>query len=233
MSFKKIFLCSVLSFQAMAQLPSSGYYMGLNQGYSCMEGSFKGEYRDKNRNNFNSSRIDSFKNSSYIFEFLGGYRHVFKNKLTLGGDISFSRDGHEEKKDYIDNNVFTGDDRVLMKLKSDYMIIPSVTMGYFVTPTCHLFGKVGLAMSHVTGTVQNVRRMAPKTKKEMQYGTALSLGLDYALNNHWSAVVTTSYVQGQKLSFHQDPVLDGINSSFHMKTTPRYFSQKIGFIYRF
>lgn len=215
----------------------SGFLAGGHVGASFGKGTFN---RSLNPNvpGFVGSGLNasaSASKTSALFGVLGGYRHIFNEGITLGGDVSLNFfTNNELSKNLPLTSPGLPTANFIHNLKRTYSVIPSIYFGKVFCDRYHVSLGLGLGVSSFKNKVANVLRGNTVSATQTKVAFVPSINGEYAATNNISLVANVSYELYQKVSNNFGQNVTGIaGSTYNSSITPKYLTVKLGAVYRF
>ena len=232
---------------SLAHLPTSGqttcfesgFIAGAQVGIANGRGTFHSTF-DTNLIGVSKASKRAHKNSA-VFDFFGGYRHIFCEGYTLGVNISADVYSKNNIKAGIVHVFRTPTPPFINKISRRYSIIPAINVGKVVCDCWHVALGLGLAISEFHQKV-NEPLLDPSLplntvkSSKTKIGFVPSVSGEYALSQCVSLTGNLSYEIYRKVSKRfgdqlTRPIFPG--SSYVSSIRPRYLTLKFGAAYRF
>ena len=218
----------------------SGFFVGGHGGFSHASGSLKNTFDPAVRVLLPiGSASGKARKDGGVFGVLGGYRHIFQNNMTIGGDISGDI--------YVDNaldapvairfpdgTVQPTDNR----LSRQYSLIPSINFGKTFLGRWHVALGLGAGISRFSSRVtfhDDVDGPVIMRWKKTRVSFVPSVRAEYAATQKLSLIGNISYEICKKMTKNFDGrVFNGFvpDSQLESSIAPRYVTVKIGAVYR-
>ena len=227
----------------------SGFVAGGAVGYSHMTNRFSNSSSNTTRVNgaivgLTSAGVNSSKSSNAIAgSIFSGYRYITESGFAVGFNLGFGLDGSSVKNSGTVNTMsFTN------KLNRQFNITPALFLGKTIGNSWMIFTELGLSVSRfkfksthteTAGTNQTTSINKSFTK----VGFAPTLGAEFAVNENISVTGTATYeffgstkkdLGGTNRSVTvAGPITTSNTTENGVKVKPRYFTMKIGMLYKF
>jgi opacity protein-like surface antigen len=212
----------------------SGFYAGLQAGYSILRGKYKNEY---NNATLATDLNKTLSNSGIVGEILLGGRYLWDNHVITGLEVSALVDSNRLRHNFIHpipNLEVENFAPFSSQFRRKYAFVPSFILGYQFCQQWHAFLKLGASFSSFKIREDNLAdRITFKTSKRK---TAFmpGVGLEYALNCNVSFQGTFSYERYSKIRKTFQPILSdpspflaGNYYTVRVKH-PQYYTLKFG-----
>jgi|GEM_PF-1146126 len=219
----------------------SGFLIGVEGGYSMMRGKVDGIFDTDGpipggEPPIPAARQISKKASTFVGDVLMGARYVFKNGITLGGDVSLGYDGNHISSPLTYNDPLAGTTEFGNKLKRTYFITPSFIVGKTFTPRLHGFIKLGLGVSKFKNEIKNIAVNRTFRSSKTTIGFVPTIGLEYALTQRISLTGSLSYERYGDLKKKYVNVVSNANPTAEYTSRIRkvnFFTAKAGVTFHF
>lgn len=209
----------------------SGFYAGLQGGYSLLNGKYKNEF-------FNGAGTSilhkTLHDSGIVGEALVGGRIVWENNIITGLEVSGLVDSNRLTHNFLhtfddplDRSIFNS------QFRRQYAVIPAFVLGYQFCQRWHAFLKFGASISKFKLKEKNENDALTFVTSKHKTTFMPSIGLEYALNCLVSFQGTFSYERYSKIrkTFPQvlgsEPVLSSAFYTTKLKN-PSYYTLKFG-----
>jgi len=212
---------------------NSGFFIGAQAGYTHGKGRFDSVYDDGpifGPDVYRDSK--KARKSAGLIGILGGYRYVFTNGFTLGGDIAANYYGKQELK----VNLYhpNAADLFVNRLKRKASFIPRLSVGKVFGGRFHASLGFGLGISRFSHQIDNrSRATGPSVKSSStRFAFVPSAQIEYACTKRISLIGSASYEMYNRVKKYYgqaiEPLLDGTNYTSSIK--PKYVTLTAGFI---
>jgi hypothetical protein len=218
----------------------SGFLVGVHGGFVHASRSFKNIFDPAMAPlAFPASASGKARKDGGVFGVLGGYRHIFQNKMTIGGDVS---------GDLYFENVLEAPVAIIPlpgvvvrtdnRLSRQYSLIPSINFGRIFCGRWHVALGLGLGVSRFSSMLTAHDDLdGPVTMrwKKTRVSFVPSVRAEYAATQKVSVIGNISYEICKKMTKNFDGrALNGLapDSQLGSSIAPRYVTLKIGAVYR-
>jgi opacity protein-like surface antigen len=221
----------------------SGYYIGIETGWSKMTDKAQGELLDLALIPFQEpSYRESYSKThhGFVLDVLGGYRHFFKSRFMLGVDLSAAVSLHDIETPFalgfFDPQQLPGVKNLAVTIKRAWMAVPSLTAGWALKDFL-IFGKLGIGLSKFTVSITDPNNNKIYSQNALEWAFVPTLGVEKSLNNHISLIATVSYEHYLKIKQQVDNITNNtLGGSFDQTTfthRPSVIHAKVGLLYKF
>ena len=225
----------------------SGFVAGGAVGYSKMNTKTTSSNKSSNKfagfaTRFGSSSTRANKSSSSITgDIFSGYRYITESGFAVGFNLGFGLDGNSTKNSGTFTNVNTTTFQT--KLNRQFQIKPAIFLGKTIGNNWMIFTELGMSISRfkLKSTIQetsNTNLTQNKTTSFTKVGFAPALGAEFAVNKNLSVQGTLSYeffgsTKKDLGSTDGTVLVTRTQTENSVKVKPRYFTMKIGAVYKF
>ncbi|ARN84093.1 outer membrane beta-barrel protein [Candidatus Nucleicultrix amoebiphila] len=223
---------ALLSQPAKAAYFKSGFIAGGHLGFSSMSGKFSTLFDDRLGAPGPYSAGGSASKTNFMGGIIGGYRHIFANGVSFGGDVvlNFNRSKEATKIFTQANAPFLNKFR-----RKNVSVIPGISVGKVLGNRFHGTLGLGLGISQFELQVINVLGNGSFKKTETKVGFVPSLGLEFAATERVSLVANVAgefYSKVSKTSFGNEiaPLFNNNAVFYSSSYRPNFFTARLGFI---
>lgn len=212
----------------------SGFLAGAHVGYSFGSGKFTGTLDLVPALAPSSIITGSARKSAFLFGVLGGYRHIFNDGYTIGANLEVDIYGSNEVTKRLEQPpapVVPFNNR----LKRNYSVIPSMTLGKIFCGRYHVALGLGLGITRFNLQVDNILQQRSQSASQTKLGFVPSIGVEYAATHNVSLVGNISYEMYKKISKKFVNILNAgaVTANYTSSISPKYVNLKLGVVYRF
>jgi hypothetical protein len=213
----------------------SGFYAGLQGGYSLMHGKYNNDYFDA----ISVSTLNkTLWNSGIVGEILFGGRYLWENCVITGVEVSALVDSNRLRHNFLHPATFLPNEIVPFssQVRRQYAFIPSVVLGYQFCKRWHAFLKLGASFSYFKIREDNLNDRITFKHRTRKTTFIPQIGLEYALNCDLSFQGSFAYEHFSRVGKQFQPVLPetapAVAGNFYNARVkrPQYFTLKFGML---
>lgn len=227
-------MCSMPTL-AQSNFYKSGFLVGAHLGTSFGSGSFNGVFNPNQAVGNVSSVSGKSRKTNALLGVFGGYRYIFNEGLTIGGDVSANFLTSSEIKRRLIHIQGADSFPFINRLSHQYSIVPSINFGKVICNRFHAYLGLGLAISKFRQKVDVVDADASVNVSQIRLGFVPTAGIEYAVTHNVSIFGNVSYEIYKKISKNFDiSAVTGLPGSVYASSVSlRYLTLKVGAVYRF